>query len=62
VSLNGSGPDDWTSIVWQQIAGTPTVTLQDTADPFVKQFTAPELQIGTVLRFRLTVDARASAA
>ncbi|MDP2895597.1 MAG: hypothetical protein Q8Q12_03440, partial [bacterium] len=57
VTLNGSGPEDYTSVTWQQIAGTPTVTLQATADPFVKQFTAPELQIGTLLRFRITVNA-----
>jgi hypothetical protein len=57
VSLAGIGPSDATSVTWQQVAGTPTVTLENTADPYVKEFDAPELEIGTLLTFRLTVDA-----
>jgi hypothetical protein len=55
VTLRGSGPSDATSVTWTQSAGTPTVTLQTTADRYVVQFDAPTLEIGTLLTFRLTV-------
>jgi len=56
VALTGSGPADLTSATWQQVAGTPQVTLQATGD-MVAEFDAPELEIGTILTFRLSVDA-----
>ncbi len=55
VTLRGSGPSDATSVTWAQSAGTPTVTLETTADRYVVQFDAPTLEIGTLLTFRLTV-------
>ncbi|MDP2895974.1 MAG: LamG-like jellyroll fold domain-containing protein, partial [bacterium] len=57
VTLSGSGPADATSFKWEQIAGTPTVTLEPSPNQAVVQFDAPELEIGTILTFRLTVDA-----
>ena len=57
VTLMGGGPPDATSVTWEQSAGTPTVTLTTTANPFVVEFDAPQLQIGTLLTFKLTVDA-----
>ncbi|MDP2896938.1 MAG: LamG-like jellyroll fold domain-containing protein, partial [bacterium] len=56
-TLSGSGPADATSFKWEQIAGTPTVTLEPSPNQAVVQFDAPELEIGTILTFRLTVDA-----
>jgi hypothetical protein len=55
VTLTGLAPAGWTSATWQQIAGTPAVTLTPTGDLEV-QFVAPELEIGTILTFRLTVN------
>jgi hypothetical protein len=57
VTLTGSGPDNATSFSWAQVAGEPQVTLEPTADPKVVQFDAPQLQIGAILTFRLTVGA-----
>ncbi|MDP2898243.1 MAG: carbohydrate-binding protein, partial [bacterium] len=57
VTLTGSGPADATSFHWDQVGGTPTVTLQPSPDQATVEFTAPALEIGTVLSFRLTVDA-----
>jgi len=59
VTLTGSGPADRTSATWQQVAGTPAVTLTPT-DPLVAEFDAPELEIGTILTFRLSVDAQST--
>jgi hypothetical protein len=56
VTLSGSGPADATSFKWEQVAGTPAVTLTPTGD-LEAEFDAPELEIGTVLTFRLSVDA-----
>jgi len=56
VTLTGGAPAGWTSATWQQVAGTPAVTLEATGD-MVAEFDAPELDIGTILTFRLSVDA-----
>jgi hypothetical protein len=57
VTLTDTGPTDATSFHWDQIAGMPTVALQPSPDQATVEFTAPELEIGTILTFRLTVDA-----
>ena len=57
VTLTGTGPADATSFHWEQVGGMPTVPLQPSPDQAAVEFTAPELEIGTILTFRLTVDA-----
>jgi hypothetical protein len=58
VTLDGSGSSGGpTSYHWEQIAGTPTVTL-DNANPSngISHFTAPPLTVGTILTFELTTQ------
>ncbi|MDP2898838.1 MAG: hypothetical protein Q8Q12_20060, partial [bacterium] len=55
VTLTGSAPSGYTLATWAQIGGSPAVTLTPTGDLEV-QFDAPELEIGTILTFRFTVN------
>ncbi|MDP2899223.1 MAG: hypothetical protein Q8Q12_22025, partial [bacterium] len=54
VTLTGSGPENYTLAMWSQVAGLPAVTLTPTG-PLSARFTAPSLQIGTILTFRFSM-------
>ncbi len=58
-TLSGAGPSDWQTAVWAQVGGQPAVTLQPTG-PMEAQFDAPQLQIGTLLTFLLTVNSQST--
>ena len=55
VTLTGDAPSGYTLAKWEQVAGTPAVTLTPTGD-LEAQFVAPALEVGTSLTFRFTVD------
>jgi hypothetical protein len=54
VTLTGSGPENYTTATWSQVGGQPAVTLTP-VPPLSAQFTAPSLEIGTILTFRFTM-------
>jgi hypothetical protein len=57
VALDGSQSHDATSYHWSQLAGTPTVALDNAHPPDgIAHFTAPTLTVGAILTFQLDIE------